>query len=198
MKEDGILAEGPIGMNHAQSPLSGQRLYIVEMDLDPSPMSQDTPRSVASVRFLIESARGIALRKSKKVKLVALGTVSSLSLGGCGSSPQGNFEAAHYVQNVYGDKAACLADGHPEPACERIESGTRAGYYRGPRFLFVPYLGGGGYYPFGGPTGAARPVGIQSSPAPDSVKSGAKASASLKTTRGGFGRTSSFHGFLGS
>lgn len=138
------------------------------------------------------------MKRSKRVGLTLMGTVGTLSLAGCSPEPQPDVNNVRYMRGVYATKTECLAAGNPAESCNLIESGTQTGRYMGPRFLFIPHLGGGGFYPQGGASAISSAGAVRSEPAPPNIRSGVASGAISSSPRGGFGSSASRFGSLGS
>jgi uncharacterized protein YgiB involved in biofilm formation len=121
----------------------------------------------------------------KRSKKIALTLLASVSLVACGCNQEQMTR-----REVYKTKQQCIDDWGSDDACEPDRSG---GYY-GPHYI---YRGGSAYY---FPRGSVDPVPVAGNAKFANVHEGMRSNQSVGTisdrhiSRGGFGRSSLFHG----
>ena len=122
------------------------------------------------------------MKRSKEIALTLLASVS-LVAGGCSQEQMTKRE-------VYKTRQQCIDDWGSEEECEQ----DRSGGYFGPHYV---YWGGHPYYY---PRGSVDPVPVRGNAQFAGVREGMRSAYSAGTisdrhiTRGGFGKSSSFHG----
>ena len=122
----------------------------------------------------------------KRSKKIVLTLIASASLGAYGCSSE---QATH--REIYASKEKCIEDWGTKENCEEDK---KYGTYYGPHY----YHSGGGIYYFS--HGSDNAVRLGDNARFSSIKQGMKSPnsfssfSSTKVTRGGFGRSSSFHG----